>query len=134
MTNCRYTGGHDWYRGDQSEWCRVCWLVRPVDAYGRVGHKHPRASGVKRTASAPSPALRRQVIERDGTICVYCGWVLVESNDPHRANRLTLDHIIPRSLGGRNTLENLVVSCAPCNTAKGSRVGSPGDLGEKTHP
>lgn len=31
---------------------------------------------------------------------------------------LDLDHVAPRSLGGENTVDNLIVSCAPCNTVK----------------
>ena len=33
---------------------------------------------------------------------------------------LDFDHVVPRSLGGVNSIRNLVVACAPCNTGKGS--------------
>ncbi len=33
---------------------------------------------------------------------------------------LDWDHIIPRSLGGGNTIENLIVACGPCNCARGN--------------
>jgi 5-methylcytosine-specific restriction endonuclease McrA len=34
----------------------------------------------------------------------------------------TLDHIEPRSKGGRNAMDNLTGACQPCNAAKGSRT------------
>lgn len=60
--------------------------------------------------------LRRQVIARDGPICRYCGALLIFIH-----TLITIDHVIPQSLGGENSFENLVVSCSPCNTAKGNR-------------
>lgn len=43
-----------------------------------------------------------------GSACVYCG---VEAN--------SVDHVIPRSLGGPSTIDNLVPACRECNTRKG---------------
>lgn len=55
---------------------------------------------------------RRSVMERDGWRCRYCG-----------SNReLTIDHIIPKAKGGRNTQDNLQVLCEPCNQEKGTKV------------
>jgi 5-methylcytosine-specific restriction endonuclease McrA len=34
---------------------------------------------------------------------------------------MTVDHVIPRSLGGHASWENLVAACAPCNRRKGNR-------------
>ncbi|HLF69291.1 MAG TPA: HNH endonuclease [Gaiellaceae bacterium] len=56
---------------------------------------------------------RRVLFARDGWQCAYCG-----SN----SNRLTLDHIVPRSRGGASVWENVVASCAPCNHRKGDRL------------
>jgi hypothetical protein len=60
-----------------------------------------------------TPEMRASVIARDGLTCVYCDRAVPV---PH------LDHVLPRSRGGRNTPENLVVSCKPCNSAKGPRT------------
>jgi 5-methylcytosine-specific restriction endonuclease McrA len=56
---------------------------------------------------------RRALFARDGWRCVYCGTA---------NNRLTLDHVVPRSRGGDSVWENVVTSCAPCNHKKGNRL------------
>ncbi len=54
---------------------------------------------------------RSMIYKRDGHKCQYCG----------STKQLTIDHIIPRSRGGEDTWENLVVACMPCNTRKGDK-------------
>ena len=61
-----------------------------------------------------SKRLRFQVLERDGFTCRYCG-----AKPPDGA--LHADHIIPVSDGGKDTLDNLITACEPCNSGKGSR-------------
>lgn len=56
---------------------------------------------------------RREVFARDGYTCQYCG---------KHTRDLTLDHVIPRSMGGRDTWDNLVSACRECNHRKGSRT------------
>jgi len=53
-----------------------------------------------------------QTILRDGNVCLYCKKEL-------KYNEITLDHIVPKSLGGRE-INNLAVSCLDCNRLKGS--------------
>mgnify|MGYP005816753281 CR=1 FL=1 len=53
--------------------------------------------------------LRAVVFRRDNGTCVYCG-------EPAE----NLDHVRPRSKGGKDDTDNLVASCIPCNSAKGS--------------
>jgi len=62
---------------------------------------------------------RRNVFERDRFICQYCG-----VRFDHQS--LNIDHVVPRDKGGRNTWENVVCSCVPCNTRKGNRL--PADI------
>jgi 5-methylcytosine-specific restriction endonuclease McrA len=54
---------------------------------------------------------RRVLFARDGWQCAYCGT---------GSNRLTLDHVVPRSRGGDSVWENVVTSCATCNHKKGN--------------
>ena len=59
------------------------------------------------------PATRTAVMLRDAYTCQYCGAV------PGRPE-LTVDHIIPRSRGGRHEWTNLVTACKRCNQVKGA--------------
>jgi 5-methylcytosine-specific restriction endonuclease McrA len=58
---------------------------------------------------------RRTVLARDGHVCQYCG-----GHFP--SHQLSLDHVVPRSLGGRTTWENVVCACLICNIKKGGRT------------
>jgi 5-methylcytosine-specific restriction endonuclease McrA len=52
---------------------------------------------------------RNNIFKRDGFECQYCG----DSSD------LTLDHMMPKSRGGKSTWFNLITACKRCNTRKG---------------
>ena len=52
------------------------------------------------------------IYKRDKNKCQYCG----------STKSLTIDHVIPRSRGGKDTWENLVVACSPCNVKKGDKM------------
>ena len=56
---------------------------------------------------------RKAVLARDSWTCQYCG---------SRKPGLTVDHVIPRSRGGKSVWENIVASCASCNRRKGNRL------------
>jgi len=60
------------------------------------------------------PFSRKNVMVRDGFKCQYCGG----SED------LTVDHIVPKSRGGKTTFENCVAACKPCNSRKRNRTPS----------
>ena len=64
---------------------------------------------------------RKAVLARDAWTCQYCGT---------RKPGLTVDHVIPRSRGGKSVWENIVASCAACNRRKGNRL--PREI--KMHP
>lgn len=58
---------------------------------------------------------RRNVFKRDRFTCQYCG------RQPG-ADELTIDHVLPRSLGGTSTWENCVLACIECNAVKADRT------------
>lgn len=58
---------------------------------------------------------RKNIYERDAYTCQYCGKVFA-------MEKLNLDHVTPRSRGGKNTWENLVCSCIECNRKKKART------------
>lgn len=59
-------------------------------------------------------AVRDEVLHRDNLTCRYCGAPVALSGP----NRYHLDHVVPWSLGGASTADNLVVACQPCNRSK----------------
>jgi 5-methylcytosine-specific restriction endonuclease McrA len=61
------------------------------------------------------PLSRANVLARDGFRCQYC-------NHELNTKEATLDHVVPRSQGGKTTWENIVCACAGCNRKKGGRT------------
>ncbi len=56
---------------------------------------------------------RKNILKRDNHRCQYCSRMSVP---------LTLDHVVPKQHGGKDTWENLVAACHPCNVHKGNRT------------
>ena len=56
---------------------------------------------------------RKEIFRRDHYTCQYCG--------NHSVN-LTIDHILPKHLGGTFSWENLITACSYCNHKKGGRT------------
>jgi len=56
---------------------------------------------------------KKNILRRDNYTCQYCGI----SNHP-----LTVDHVNPKSRGGKTTWTNIVVACKTCNLKKGDRT------------
>jgi hypothetical protein len=65
-----------------------------------------------RFKTKPVKLNRKRIFKRDNNECVYCG----------SKKTLTIDHIMPRSRGGKNTWANLVTCCSSCNLKKGNRT------------
>jgi 5-methylcytosine-specific restriction endonuclease McrA len=59
---------------------------------------------------------RRAIFARDGWRCAYC-----------HGSAETIDHVLPRSRGGRHAWDNVVAACARCNHTKGDKT--PAELG-----
>lgn len=57
-------------------------------------------------------AKKRKIFKRDNKKCLCCG----------KKTTLTLDHVIPKSLGGTDTYTNLQLLCEQCNLLKSSRI------------
>ncbi len=71
-----------------------------------------------------APVNRREVLRRDHYSCQYCG----TNKD------LTLDHVIPRSRGGRHTWDNVVAACSKCNCRKSDRTPKEAGMQLRTKP
>jgi 5-methylcytosine-specific restriction endonuclease McrA len=70
---------------------------------------------------------RKNILLRDHHVCQYCSLRFSAAD-------LTLDHVIPRSRGGRGTWENLVTSCRSCNNRKGDRLPEEAGMGLARRP
>ena len=64
-----------------------------------------RKSGYKRE--------KRALLKRDGNICFLCGELL--------DGDISLEHLIPLSMGGKNTLSNMVLMHEKCNSLVGNK-------------
>jgi 5-methylcytosine-specific restriction endonuclease McrA len=105
------------------------WLNMPVrsrdDGLPIIGSqvRVPRVLHLLRYDRAPRVTVRltrRNLMIRDQFQCQYCG-------KRPTVRDLNVDHVVPRSRGGQDSWENLVVSCRVCNLRKGRRT--PGEAG-----
>ncbi len=67
---------------------------------------------------------RVNLFRRDGGECQYCG----------SRRHLTIDHVIPRSKGGKTSWNNLVTACNRCNVSKGDKTPEQAGLTLKKEP
>ena len=73
----------------------------------------PSVIRLKQMIRRPRPIVkltRKEIFRRDNFTCQYCG---------RQMNNLTVDHVIPRHLGGETNWDNLVTACPRCNHLKG---------------
>jgi 5-methylcytosine-specific restriction endonuclease McrA len=70
---------------------------------------------------------RYNIFARDNWTCQYCG-----KHKPK--SELNLDHVVPRSLGGMSSWENVVCSCLKCNMKKGGRTPKQANMKLKRRP
>jgi 5-methylcytosine-specific restriction endonuclease McrA len=82
-----------------------------------VSRSFPRPSVIRleNMVHRPRPHIkltRREVFRRDNYTCQYCG---------RKVQNLTIDHVLPRHLGGLHTWTNVVAACSGCNHHKGGR-------------
>ncbi len=83
-----------------------------------VSQRFPRPSVIRlcQMVHRPRPRVklsRREVFRRDEFTCQYCG---------RKDVPLTIDHVVPRHLGGEHTWTNVVAACPACNHRKGGRT------------
>jgi len=68
---------------------------------------------------------KRNIFIRDGYTCQYCG---------ERIEKPTIDHVIPKSKGGKNSWANTVTACPLCNSAKADRTPNQAGMFLKCRP
>ena len=128
-------------------WLNPAWTLdvrdkKHIKEYNPPGDTTPVPKEQRDGPNIPT-AVKRIVLERDGFRCRYCGIPVVDVavrkiahslypesvpwEGTHEVRRqhagfaamwLQYDHVVPRSHGGRNAENNLVITCALCNFAK----------------
>jgi 5-methylcytosine-specific restriction endonuclease McrA len=89
--------------------------VRSVSLELRVPSILRLTKFIRRAPRARVQFSRSSVFVRDGHTCQYDG-------RQYPVGDLTIDHVVPRSLGGRSTWDNVVTCCTDCNRRKGGRT------------
>jgi 5-methylcytosine-specific restriction endonuclease McrA len=93
---------------------------------GRTVLHIPRVLRLRKYVNVPRRGARwsrRGVLARDGYRCIYCGVMVGDWLRGQLLTRtsFTLDHIVPRSRGGKNTWGNTACACYLCNNRKGDK-------------
>lgn len=100
-------GGITWSSSGSKVWDRYrkneAWDASPSIK------RTPRIKGSNRRKS-----VKDKLIDRDGNSCIYCGGIF-------EPGKLTIEHFLPLSNGGNNSMANLGLACEPCNQAVDSK-------------
>lgn len=111
---------HAEFEPDQHDWIRT---VRFQIAVPRV----IRLLGYDKLPRTSVKLNRRNIFARDHNRCQYCG-VRVATSE------LSIDHVVPRSQGGKTTWDNVVCACTKCNVRKGGRTPLQAQMRLKSKP
>jgi len=98
-----FHGGYSRYTGERSR----------IEIHSIIAVRCRRARRLLRRATPP--LTNRELFLRDAHLCMYCG-------REHEGRRLTRDHVIPFSRGGKDCWSNVVTACHGCNTRKGGQT------------
>jgi 5-methylcytosine-specific restriction endonuclease McrA len=113
--------------------------------YRKIPHAPPHLPPAERVPDRdPSSPEKRAIVERYGRHCMFCGIPLIRKEVRHAIQKaypdhvqwdsgnnlkqhaafqcmwMQFDHVLPHSRGGDNSIENVIVTCAPCNYGRGS--------------
>jgi len=75
--------------------------------------KYKRRGLLSKTENTLTARQWQEILEEYGRACVYCGATDV---------KLTKDHVVPLSKGGKNVKENVVPACRSCNAKKHNKI------------
>lgn len=110
--------------GDYMTFSFAEWVMQPLPAVGPTIRSPsleiapPEVVVLARYNRVPThdaPFTRRNLFLRDDYTCQYCG-------GRFHADRLSVDHVVPRSRGGPTNWENCVLACIGCNARKADRT------------
>lgn len=95
--------------------------VQPVTQpgwHGDDGEQQPRPQRPRKPKRQSGKGRRERVAKRDGWRCVWCRCPLTRED-------ATLEHLVPKWMGGTDALINLALACERCNRARGGRPCAP---------
>ena len=105
----------------------VCAALTSLDEAEARKQREIDAAWAQHKAQNRSPwfwariAMRRRLAEAQNWRCCYCGCVTTdEAGRDSSPRQATLEHIVPRALGGPDHESNLVIACAACNGRRGT--------------
>lgn len=110
-----------WQESIKQVFAERCYVVKEYDDWvvnsPSISIKVPSIIQLTQYIKPPAkvPLTRRNIWLRDAGSCQYCGVSLPMAH-------MTLDHVLPRSKGGRSSWQNLVTSCQRCNYSKGAKT------------
>ena len=102
-------------RGKYGRYCRNCALVKRRESYRIKTAKRQKIMNPIRISADV-------IIERDGNMCHLCNAEIDLTLARNSRFGATIDHVIPVSKGGADTLENMRLAHWICNIKKGNRV------------
>ena len=116
---------------DYESWAQVA-VDHRDDAIGLVNRliKIPRVIMLVAYDYIPKTQVRftrANIFARDSNTCQYCGKGFIR-------NELSIDHVIPRSYGGKSIWENVVCCCFACNRNKGGKTPRQAHMKLLKHP
>jgi len=117
---CKYVASKG---GSRNIWVKDCAWCKTVFV-ARLGHYRYCSSRCSRQATrgperfVVPDTVRFAIYERDRWVCQLCGKKVGRSYPPNHRRSPSLDHIIPRSLGGSDEPDNLQLSHRDCNSLK----------------
>ncbi len=88
------------------------WVIRSVRLRVEVTEQIVLVGVTARHLWKSPPVSRKEILRRDKHTCQYCG----------SSRGVTIDHVFPKSRGGKDSWTNLVAACAACNGKKGNRT------------
>jgi 5-methylcytosine-specific restriction endonuclease McrA len=122
---------------DFDNWCEISLLhameKQDGEEFLRTPHQEVQVPRIVRLVlydKVPKSTVRfnrKNLFARDGYRCQYCG-------QTRPMSQLSLDHVVPRSQGGKTTWENVVCSCTGCNSRKGGRTPQEAAMRLLSHP
>ncbi|MBK8433937.1 MAG: HNH endonuclease [Chloroflexi bacterium] len=107
-----------WLRGRVEAATEEILLIQGWLADGsRLFWRLRRYVNVPRSAAPAS----RGVLQRDNFCCIFCGVQQGMARRPSLTHtKRSVDHLVPKSRGGKNTWDNTACACGKCNSRKGA--------------